>query len=120
MVMYVHVCMYVCMHMDLCSIGSLECNNIHLDLMTSDSVYECILVCMYVCMYVCVTNLISFQVLVVSSQLSLLTATCEAILSLMYPLTWSLAYIPVLPYPLLGVLGAPVPFLIGLHTVNTL
>ncbi len=71
-------------------------------------------------MYVCVTNLISSQVLVVSSQLSLLTATCEAILSLMYPLTWSLAYIPVLPYPLLGVLGAPVPFLIGLHTVNTL
>eukprot|EP01036_Dinobryon_divergens_P027068 gene27068-35782_t len=56
------------------------------------------------------------QVILVSSQLSLLTLTCEAILSLMYPLTWSHAYIPVLPYPLLGVLGAPVPFLIGLHT----
>ncbi|CAN0321978.1 unnamed protein product, partial [Ectocarpus fasciculatus] len=33
----------------------------------------------------------------------------------LYPLSWSHVYIPVLPETLLGVLAAPMPFLIGVH-----
>lgn len=33
----------------------------------------------------------------------------------LYPLSWSHVYIPVLPEALLGVLAAPMPFLIGVH-----
>ncbi|RYH32525.1 hypothetical protein EON65_00345 [archaeon] len=54
------------------------------------------------------------QVLLISSQYSLLTICAESIMSLLYPLTWSHAYIPILPSRLLGVLGAPFPFLLGL------
>ena len=56
------------------------------------------------------------QVIFVSSQYSLLTACAEATTSLMYPLTWTHAYIPVLPKQLLAVLGAPFPFMVGVHT----
>lgn len=56
------------------------------------------------------------QVIFVSSQYSLLTSCAEAITSLMYPLTWTHAYIPILPRQLLAVLGAPFPFMVGLHT----
>lgn len=34
---------------------------------------------------------------------------------LLHPLSWSHVYIPVLPEALLGVLAAPMPFLIGVH-----
>lgn len=34
---------------------------------------------------------------------------------MLYPLSWSHVYIPVLPEALLGVLAAPMPFLIGVH-----
>lgn len=56
------------------------------------------------------------QVVLVSSQLSLLTACSEAITSLLYPITWAhgLGYIPVLPLQLIGVLAAPFPFLVGI------
>ena len=56
------------------------------------------------------------QVIFVSSQYSLLTACAEATTSLMYPLTWTHAYIPILPKQLLAVLGAPFPFMVGVHT----
>lgn len=56
------------------------------------------------------------QILLISSQYSLLTSSAEGIVSLLYPLSWAHAYIPILPSRLLGVLGAPFPFLLGLHS----
>lgn len=56
------------------------------------------------------------QVVLISSQYSLLTATCEALLSFLYPLKWTHVYIPILPRYILGVLAAPLPFLIGIHS----
>ena len=54
------------------------------------------------------------QVLVTSTQLSLLTTVCEILLSLLFPLKWSHAYIPVLPHFLVPILSAPMPFLCGI------
>jgi DENN domain-containing protein 5 len=42
------------------------------------------------------------QVVLISSQYSLLTSSAESILSLMFPLKWSHVYIPILPRALLG------------------
>jgi hypothetical protein len=56
------------------------------------------------------------QIVFVSSQYSLLTLTAEAILSFIFPLKWTHVYIPILPKQLLGVLAAPLPFLVGIHT----
>lgn len=56
------------------------------------------------------------QIVFLSSQYSLLTACAEAITSLIYPLTWSHVYIPILPRQLIGMLAAPVPYLVGVHT----
>jgi DENN (AEX-3) domain/uDENN domain len=46
--------------------------------------------------------LIERQIIFVSSQYSLLTSCAEAITSLLYPLSWTHAYIPILPRELLG------------------
>ena len=54
------------------------------------------------------------QVLVVSTQLTLLTTCCEILLSLLFPMRWSHAYIPLLPRFLCPILNAPMTFLIGL------
>jgi hypothetical protein len=54
------------------------------------------------------------QVLLVSSQLSLLTAAAEVLVSLIYPFRWPHAFIPVLPRALLTMLQAPFPFIVGL------
>jgi hypothetical protein len=43
------------------------------------------------------------QVVLVSSQYSLLTSCAEAVNSLLYPLRWSHVYIPILPRALLGI-----------------
>jgi hypothetical protein len=73
------------------------------------------------------------QVAFISSQYSLLTICSESILSLMFPLTWTHVYIPILPRRILGpsslplprccrspsskgVLAAPLPFLVGIHS----
>ncbi|CAM9133700.1 unnamed protein product, partial [Ectocarpus fasciculatus] len=56
------------------------------------------------------------QIIFVSTQLSLLTTCAEVLTSLMYPLRWSHVYIPILPRALLGVFGAPVPFIVGIHS----
>ena len=45
------------------------------------------------------------QVLVTSTQLSLLTTCCEILLSLLFPMKWSHAYIPVLPHFLVPILS---------------
>ncbi|KAL9179233.1 hypothetical protein ACHAXT_008523 [Thalassiosira profunda] len=54
------------------------------------------------------------QVLVTSTSLSLLTTCCEILLSLLFPMKWSHAYIPVLPHFLVPILSAPMPFLCGI------
>lgn len=56
------------------------------------------------------------QVVFISQQHSLLTAAIQAIISLMYPLAWPHALIPILPRQLIGVLEAPNPFICGLPT----
>jgi len=55
------------------------------------------------------------QVLLVSSQLSLLTIAAEILLSLLFPMTWSHLYIPVVPQFLTPMLDAPMPFLCGVE-----
>jgi hypothetical protein len=66
------------------------------------------------------------QVLVTSTQLSLLTTCCEIFLSLLFPMKWTHAYIPVLPHFLVPILSAPMPFLCGIdkrylaHTLEDL
>ena len=49
-----------------------------------------------------------------SEHISLLTPVAEALISLLFPLTWQGVYVPVLPSTMMGVLEAPVPFLVGL------
>ena len=44
------------------------------------------------------------QILFISSQYSLLTIAAEAATSLLYPLQWSHAYIPILPRMLIGMI----------------
>lgn len=54
------------------------------------------------------------QILVTSTQLSLLTECCEILLSFLFPMKWSHAYIPLLPQFLLPILSAPMPYLCGI------
>ena len=56
------------------------------------------------------------KVALMSSHCSLLTPVAEALLSSMFPFVWQGLYIPVMPYSLLELLDAPVPFLIGLDS----
>ena len=55
------------------------------------------------------------KVVLVSQRYGLLTPCAEALLSFLFPFEWQGIYIPVMPYSLLDVLDAPVPFLVGLH-----
>uniref|UniRef100_A0A7S2RHS4 UDENN domain-containing protein n=1 Tax=Mucochytrium quahogii TaxID=96639 RepID=A0A7S2RHS4_9STRA len=55
------------------------------------------------------------QILVRSSQRSLLTTFGEVMRALLYPFCWSHVYIPLLPKAMLMVLQAPLPFMIGVH-----
>ena len=48
------------------------------------------------------------QLIFVSSQYSLLTSCAEAATSLIYPLSWTHAYIPILPRQLLGDIGSAI------------
>lgn len=58
------------------------------------------------------------QVLLTSTQLSILTLSSEIFLSLLFPLKWSHAYIPLLPHFLIPILSAPMPFLCGINKAN--
>ena len=58
------------------------------------------------------------QVLITSTQLSVLTQATEIFLSLLFPMRWSHAYIPVLPTFLIPMLSAPMPFLCGINKAN--
>jgi len=57
------------------------------------------------------------QVLVVSTQKTLLTTVCEILISLLFPMKWSHVYIPLLPKMLVSILAAPMPFLCGVDKV---
>jgi len=58
------------------------------------------------------------KVLLVSSQLSLLTVCAEILQSLLFPMRWSHLYIPVLPRSLSPMLDAPMPYLCGISREN--
>jgi len=58
------------------------------------------------------------KVLLVSSQLSLLTVCGEILCSLLFPMRWSHLYIPVLPRSLCPMLDAPMPYLCGISRAN--
>ncbi|KAI2506972.1 Rab guanyl-nucleotide exchange factor [Fragilaria crotonensis] len=58
------------------------------------------------------------QVLLTSTQLSLLTTCTEIFISLLFPMRWSHAYIPVLPHFMVPILSAPMPFFCGINKAN--
>lgn len=51
-----------------------------------------------------------------STDTSKLPSICEAIRTLLYPLKWAHVYLPIVPAPLLDLVEAPVPFILGTHT----
>ena len=55
------------------------------------------------------------RVALCSRHYALLTPVAEALLSFLFPLQWQGMYISVMPYSMLDILDAPVPFLVGLH-----
>ncbi|XP_040271044.1 DENN domain-containing protein 1C isoform X1 [Bufo bufo] len=59
------------------------------------------------------------RILITSSKLSTLTACVHASAGLLYPMYWQHIYIPTLPPHLLDYCGAPMPFLIGVHSSLT-
>ncbi|KAL3923848.1 MAG: hypothetical protein SGILL_001407, partial [Bacillariaceae sp.] len=58
------------------------------------------------------------QVLLTSTQLSILTTCSEILLSMLFPMRWSHAYIPLLPSFLIPILSAPMPFLCGINKAS--
>ena len=58
------------------------------------------------------------QVLITSTQLSLLTECTEILLSMLFPMKWSHTYIPVLPHFLIPILSSPMPYLCGINKSN--
>eukprot|EP01138_Halocafeteria_seosinensis_P002458 gb/GECG01002515.1/.p1 GENE.gb/GECG01002515.1/~~gb/GECG01002515.1/.p1 ORF type:complete len:1183 (+),score=122.67 gb/GECG01002515.1/:1-3549(+) len=56
------------------------------------------------------------QVLLHTSQVSLLSKTTEALVAFIYPFRWVGVYIPVMTRAMLQVVNAPVPFLVGAPT----
>mmetsp|Transcript_20122 Transcript_20122/g.47221 ORF Transcript_20122/g.47221 Transcript_20122/m.47221 type:complete len:1185 (-) Transcript_20122:1521-5075(-) len=58
------------------------------------------------------------QVLLTSTQLSILTTCSEIMLSLLFPMRWSHAYIPLLPKFLIPILSAPMPFFCGIDKAS--
>lgn len=58
------------------------------------------------------------QVLLTSTQLSILTVCSEILLSMLFPMRWSHAYIPLLPSFLIPILSAPMPFFCGIDKAS--
>jgi DENN (AEX-3) domain len=56
------------------------------------------------------------RVALISKHYALLTPVSEALLSMLFPLHWQGMYLPILPYSMLEILDAPVPYLVGLHS----
>jgi hypothetical protein len=58
--------------------------------------------------------LLERRVLLVSQHYSVLVEVAESLRALMYPLTWCLPYVPVLPRPMSDYLECPTPYLFGI------
>lgn len=56
------------------------------------------------------------KILFHSKDFSLLPMACECIRALLYPLSCSCVYIPVVPSTLLDLVEAPVPYILGIHS----
>ena len=54
------------------------------------------------------------KIVFVSSTPTLISEITEALLSMLFPLTWVFAYIPSCPTSLIGLLDAPTPFILGI------
>jgi pentatricopeptide repeat protein len=78
--------------------------------------FECLDVDNIITVWHCLT--LERQVLLTSTQLSLLTTCSEIFVSLLFPMRWSHAYIPVLPHFLVPILSAPMPFFCGINKTN--
>ncbi|RYY38628.1 hypothetical protein EON62_00310, partial [archaeon] len=76
------------------------------------TVFECLSLPSILFLFRCV--LLDRKIILVSSQVSLLTCTSEVLISIMYPFTWQHTYIPVLPKVLMESIESPVPFLVGM------
>ena len=55
------------------------------------------------------------RIILLSSHTSMLHLASKAIAELLYPLTWSGVFIPVLPARLIGALDAPCPYIVGIE-----
>lgn len=55
------------------------------------------------------------QLVLVSDTVGQLFPTASALLELLYPFTWSHAFVPVLPPSLLAFLDSPHPYILGVH-----
>lgn len=60
--------------------------------------------------------LMEMKVALCSRCYSILCPVAEALSSLLFPFHWEGLYLPILPYSMLDILEAPVPFLVGLHS----
>jgi len=56
------------------------------------------------------------RVALCSEHYSLLGPVAEALVSLLHPFAWQGLFLPVMPFSMLDILDAPVPFLVGLHS----
>ncbi|XP_069796666.1 DENN domain-containing protein 4B isoform X2 [Narcine bancroftii] len=56
------------------------------------------------------------KLLVHSLRPAVLTSVCEALVSMIFPFHWQCPYIPLCPLNMAGVLSAPVPFIVGVHS----
>lgn len=56
------------------------------------------------------------KIALLSSHCSILTPVAESLLSALFPFEWQGLYIPLMPYSMLDILDAPVPFLVGLDS----
>lgn len=55
------------------------------------------------------------KILLVASELTMLTLAAECLRSLLYPFSWNYLYVPILPFSLFASLQCPTPFLMGVH-----
>jgi len=55
------------------------------------------------------------RIILLSERLGVLSACAHAVTSLVHPFNWQHVFIPILPVKLLYLVGAPMPFVVGLH-----
>ncbi|XP_061571193.1 LOW QUALITY PROTEIN: myotubularin-related protein 5 [Cololabis saira] len=67
-------------------------------------------------LYLFCAALTEHKILFLSSSYQRLTDACRGLLAIMFPLTYSFTYVPILPGKLLEVLSTPTPFIIGVNS----